>query len=74
MKLMEPANKNILYEDVLPWLLAKRDAFLKDQADAVASAAEIVDLGIVNCQNSHADYLKKREERLIKEEQDKIEA
>ncbi len=35
MKLMEPESECNLYEEVLPWLLAKRDEFLRDASDAM---------------------------------------
>jgi hypothetical protein len=72
MNLMKPEAECNLYEDVLPWLLAKRDMFIKEQSDAVQVSDEALNKGIVASKEAHADFLKKRQERLTQEAQDKI--
>jgi len=51
---MQPKMTSDLYEDVLPWLLAKRDEFLADQSNALDVSQEIIEEGIVFHKNAHA--------------------
>ena len=47
MGLLQPKMECDLYEDVLPWLLAKRDEFLGDQESAVSLSSKIIEKGIL---------------------------
>ena len=49
-----------MYQDVLPWLLDKRDEFLQDQTGAVEISNIIVEEGIVFHKKAHAAFLHAR--------------
>ena len=53
MGLMQPKVEIDLYEDVLPWLLKKRDEFLGDQSGAKNVSTSIIEEGILYHKNAH---------------------
>lgn len=61
MSLMRPKVEIDLYNDVLPWLLAKRDEFLGDAKSSVEVSEEVVWEGVVFHKNAHAEFLKNRQ-------------
>ena len=64
MGLMEAKVEIDLYQDVLPWLLNKRDSFLGDQTQAVDVSKAIIEEGILFHKRAHAEFLRKRQEAI----------
>ena len=58
--LMQQKTEINMYQDVLPWLLDKRDEFLQDQTGAVEISNTIVEEGIVFHKKAHAAFLHAR--------------
>ena len=63
-----------LKEDVLPWLLAKRDEFLKDQTGAIEVSQKVIEEGILLNKTKHAAFLKARDDGIKAAEQEKLRA
>lgn len=59
---LEPQMATDLKEDVLPWLLAKRDEFLKDQTGAIEVSQKVIEEGILLNKTKHAAFLKARDD------------
>ena len=57
---MQQKTEINMYQDVLPWLLDKRDEFLQDQTGAVEISNTIVEEGIVFHKKAHAAFLHAR--------------
>lgn len=66
MNLLRPKIVGQLHEDVLPWLVAKRDNFERDQTDADVIVSDIIERGLFGPQIRHAATLKARRDRLEK--------
>ena len=69
---LEPQMATDLKEDVLPWLLAKRDEFLKDQTGAIDVSKMIIEEGILLNKRKHAKFLKARDDGIKAAEQEKL--
>ena len=69
---MQPQVVSDLYQDVLPWLLAKRDEFLGGQSNAAEVSTSLVEDGIMAHQRAHGQFLRDRQARIEHERLMKI--
>lgn len=67
MNLLRPKIVGQLHEEVLPWLVSKRDNFERDQTDAEAIVSDLIERGLFGPKNRHAQTLKARRDRLERE-------
>ena len=63
MSLLQPKLECDLHEDVLPWLMSKKETFSTGQDDAVKMADHLIEHGIMVRSKAHAKTMKARRDR-----------
>ena len=63
MSLLHPKLECDLHEDVLPWLMAKKETFSTDQDDSIKMADHLIEQGILARSKAHARTMKARRDK-----------